>query len=180
MIQNKMASSGKFDEKREAMVKEAIEQGLVMIPEYKFEHAVYMITESKLSEEGLTFGYNKCAGFLRLKQRPDVGVTVIVSPKWMFVGVLTNAYTTNSNGCPVFLDGFSFSGLVSLQVVEKTWPATAGLEDNEFTVMEAIQKSTFIESVTEAGDDLISDVDVELGGSASASKHGQSRRSERD
>jgi len=97
----------------------------------------------------------------------------------MFVGVLTNPYTTNSNGCPVFLDGFSFAGLVSLQVVEKTWPATAGLEDNEFTVMEAIQKSTFIESEPEAGDDLISDVDLELG-SASASKHGQSRRSERD
>jgi len=38
-----------------------------MCPEYKFDHAVYMITENKISEEGLTFGYNKCAGFLNLK-----------------------------------------------------------------------------------------------------------------
>jgi hypothetical protein len=129
-----------------------------------------MITESKISEEGLTFGYNKCRGFLRLKQRPDVGLTVLVSPKWMFVGVLSNSYTTNSNGCPVFLDGFSFAGLVSLQTVEKTWPATAGLENDELSVMEAINKSTYIEPVIEV-DDVISDVDVELG-SQSASRHG--------
>lgn len=109
-----------------------------MIPDYKFDHCVYMITESKISEEGLTFAFNKCRGFLRLKQRPDVGLTVLVSPKWMFVGILSNAYTTNSNDCPVFLDGFSFAGLVSLQTVDKTWPATAGLENDELTVMEAI------------------------------------------
>jgi len=114
--------------------------------------------------------------FLRLKQRPDVGLTVIVSPKWMFVGILSNPYTTNSNDCPVFLDGFSFAGLVSLQTVEKTWPATAGLENDELTVIEAIEKSTYIEPVAEVGDDLISDIDVELG---STSRHGQSRGSER-
>ena len=114
MNDNKMAPTGRNDETREAMEKEALSQGLLMIPDYQFDHAVYMITESKISEEGLTFGYNKCKGFLRLKQRPDVGLTVLVSPKWMFVGVLSNSYTTNSNGCPVFLDGFSFAGLVSL------------------------------------------------------------------
>ena len=40
-----------------------------MIPEYKFEHAVYMITEKNMTEEGLSFGYNKCRGFLNLKAR---------------------------------------------------------------------------------------------------------------
>lgn len=109
-----MAPTGRTNETREAMEKDALASGLLMIPDYQFDHAVYMLTESKLSEEGLTFGYNKCKGFLRLKQRPDVGLTVIVSPKWMFVGVLTQPYTVNSNGCPVYLDGFSFAGLVSL------------------------------------------------------------------
>jgi hypothetical protein len=77
-------------------------------------------------------------GFLQLRSRQEVGITVIVSPKWMFVGLLTNPYTTNSNGSPVFLDGFSFSGLVSLQTVDKTWPCTAGLEKHDLTITEAI------------------------------------------
>jgi hypothetical protein len=89
----------------------------------------------------------------------------------MFVSLLNTSYTTNSNGCPVFLDGFSFAGLVSLQTVDKTWPATAGLENDQLTVMEAIHKSTYVEPVIEAGDDVISDVDVEMG-SQSASRHG--------
>lgn len=136
--EGKMASTGAVNEKREALEKEAIAQGLVMLPEYQFDHCVYQMSESSLQEEGLTYGYNKCMNFLRLKQRPDVGLTVLISPKWMFVGVLTAPYCINSNECPVFLDGFSFAGLVSLQTVEKTWPATAGLERQECTVMEAI------------------------------------------
>lgn len=45
MTMNKMAPTGTTDEKREALEKEAISQGLVMVPEYKFDHCVYMITE---------------------------------------------------------------------------------------------------------------------------------------
>jgi len=141
------------------MEQEAITVGLIMIPEYKFDHCVYMITEKNASEEGLTFAYNKCLGFLKLKDRQEVGVTVMVSPKWMFVGLLTNSYTTNSNGSPVFLDGFAFSGLVSLQTVDKVWPATAGLVNDELTIMEAINKSTLYEPVPvkEEEEDNVSD-----------------------
>lgn len=76
------------------------------------------------------YGYSKCATFLRLKERPDVGLTVIISNEWMFVSVLAAPYTKNANDHPVFLDGFSFAGLVSLQTVTSVWPATAGLEDD--------------------------------------------------
>ena len=38
-----MASFGDVDEVREAKEKEAIKEGLIMIPEYNFDHAVYMI-----------------------------------------------------------------------------------------------------------------------------------------
>lgn len=38
-----MASFGDVDEAREAKEKEAITEGLIMIPEYTFDHAVYMI-----------------------------------------------------------------------------------------------------------------------------------------
>ena len=85
-----------------------------MLPEYQFDHCVYTITETNLTEEGLVYGYNKCAAFLKLKQRPNIGLTVIINPKWMFASVLGGPYTKNSNGNPVFLDGFAFSGLVSL------------------------------------------------------------------
>lgn len=49
----KMASAGEYDENREAKEKDAQSQGLLMIPEFQFDHAVYMITENKMSEEGL-------------------------------------------------------------------------------------------------------------------------------
>ena len=41
-----------------------------MLPEYKFDHCVYTITEKNLTQEGLVYGYNKCMSFLGLKQRP--------------------------------------------------------------------------------------------------------------
>ena len=69
-------------------------------------------------------------------------MTVLVTPKWFFVAVLTQPYTRAPTGFPVYLDGFDFAGLLSLQTAEKTWPATAGLEDQTISVVEAFTKST--------------------------------------
>ena len=44
----------------------------------------------------------------------------------MFVAPLTGPYTTYQ-GLPVYADGYSYLGLVNIQVVEEEWPATAGL-----------------------------------------------------
>ena len=115
-----------------------------MLPEYQFDHCIYTITENNLTEEGLIYGYNKCAAFLRLKQRPDIGLTMIITAKWIFAAVLSGPYTHCSNGNPVYLDGFSFTGLVSLQTVYSKWPATAGLEDDDPTTLEAFDRTTFI------------------------------------
>ena len=82
-----------------------------------------------------------------LEDRPDVGLTLVLTSKWMMAAILTAPYTSNSNGCPVYLDGFSFSGLVSLQTVEKKWPATAGLECHEPTILEAMATSTYYATV---------------------------------
>lgn len=79
------------------------------------------------------------------------------------MGLLTGPYNTNSNGSPVFLDGFCFSGLVSLQTVDKIWPATAGLEEHELTISQAIHKSTQYEQPpTEDVLDNLSDGGVEI------------------
>jgi hypothetical protein len=107
-----------------------------MLPEYQFDHCVYSITENNLTEEGLVYGYNKCATFLGLtKERAHVGLTVILTSKWMFASVLTGPYMNCSNGNPVYLDGFSFAGLVSLQIVYSKWPASAGLENDDPTIL---------------------------------------------
>jgi hypothetical protein len=67
LAESKFAPAAKPDPAREEMVKEALSQGLFMLPEYQFDHCVYTITENNLTEEGLIYGYNKCAAFLRLK-----------------------------------------------------------------------------------------------------------------
>lgn len=124
-----------------------------MIPEYQFDHCIYQLTESVLTEEGLIYAYNKCMNFLRLKSRPDTGLTVLLSPKWIFVSLLTQPYATNSNDCPVYLDGFAFAGLVNLQTIDKTWPATAGLQDDSLTVIGSLEESTYIPSVLAEGEE---------------------------
>ena len=109
----------------------AIQSGLFMIPEFQFDHCIYILNSENLSGPGTQMGdvYERCAQFLRLSTRPDSGITVVISSKWFFVSLLTQPYATAPNGNPVYLDGFDFSGLVSLQETAKTWPATADLED---------------------------------------------------
>ena len=36
--------------------------------------------------------YKRCTEFLRLNTRPDIGTTTIITPRWIFVGILTNPY----------------------------------------------------------------------------------------
>ena len=79
--------------------------------------------------------YTRIGNFLRLNTRPNIGVTVVISPRWFFVAVLTQPYATAPNGNPVYLDGLDFAGLVSLQTTDSTWPGTAGLEDQTISVM---------------------------------------------
>lgn len=141
---------------REQLEKDATSQGLFLVPEFQWEHCIMQLTENVLSEDGLVYAYSKCAGFLRLKQRPDVGITVLLSPKWMFVTPMTQPYTFNA-GKPVYLDGYAFAGLVNLQVTEKVWPATADLVDDTHTVLGALNKSTFITPLNEIEENPLTD-----------------------
>jgi hypothetical protein len=93
--------------------------------------------------------YEKCSQFLMVQQKPNSGITVIVTPKWFFMSMLTQPYCKAPNGNPVYLDGFDFAGLISLQTTVDTWPGTAGIEDQTITVMEAYSKSTKFTSLTD-------------------------------
>ena len=41
-------------------------------------------------------------------------MTLIVTPKWVMLVPLKDAYMITEEGCPVYLDGFAFTGLLNL------------------------------------------------------------------
>lgn len=77
-----------------------------------------------------------------MRSRQNLGLTVVVTPKWIFVTLLSNPYVKTSNEIPVYLDGYAFCGLVNLQTVEPVWPATAANKNEQLSVLESIAKST--------------------------------------
>ena len=103
-----------------------------------------------LSNEGLVYAYSKCMNFLHLRTRQELGLTCVVTPKWLMLCVLTEPYTQSADGFPCYLDGYAFTGLVNLQTVPKVWPATAGIADEELTVLEAFERSCKTEKTVSA------------------------------
>ena len=103
---------------REEMEDLAMQAGLFMIPEFQFDHCFYSLSPENLANDPATqIGeiYKRCSEFLRLNTRPNTGISCIISPRWFFVGTLTQPYANAPSGNPVYLDGFDFAGLVSLQ-----------------------------------------------------------------
>ena len=70
-----------------------------------------------------------------------------MTPKWFFLGVLTQPYCVSPQGNPVYLDGFDFVGLVSLQETSTSWPGTAGLVDQTVSVLQAYTESTKVTKI---------------------------------
>ncbi len=138
----------KEEDARAQLMDFARQQGLLMVPEFHFEHVIYMLTESVLSSDGLIYAYQKCSNFMHLRTKQDLGLTVLVTPKWMMLAVLTAPYLVHPSGLPSYLDGFAFTGLVNLQNVEKQWPRTADSAVQQIGVLEAFEKSTRTEKVT--------------------------------
>jgi len=68
-----------------------------------------------LTADGLVYAFQKAGSFLQLRQRQDMGLTVIITPKWLMIAALSNPYTQTLDGIPAFLDGLAFTGVVNLQ-----------------------------------------------------------------
>lgn len=100
---------------------------------------LYKLTEQNLSSEGLIYSYTKCAVFLGLKDDELSGVTMLLTPKWMFVSTLTGPYMRTTEGLPCYLDGFAYAGAAQLQQVETVWPATACGATKQKLVFESLQ-----------------------------------------
>ena len=135
---------------REEMEELALQHGLFMIPEFQFDHCFYQFSYENLANDPATQlaeVFRRCAAFLRLNTNLNAGITVLMSPRWFFLGVLTQPYTNADNGNPVYLDGFDFAGLFSLQTTSLKWPASAGLEDSTISVQMALTESTKVVSI---------------------------------
>ena len=81
---------------------------------------------------------------MRFKTRPDLGLTILITPKWFFCAILTQPYCHTGDGNPVYMNGLDFAGLFSMQEITETWPATAGYNLTQPTIGEAFDKSVYI------------------------------------
>jgi hypothetical protein len=97
-------------------------QGLVVLPEFDFKHCIYQLTEQVLSGEGLKYAFSKCSNYLKLKENPDLGLTVLVSTKWVMVSLIKAPYVKVGEDTDIFLDGFAYAGMIQLQSVGANWP----------------------------------------------------------
>ena len=135
-----------------------------MLPEFQFDHCFFLMSPENLRSDPATqFAeiYKRCAVTMRLSTRPNSGLTVVVSPRWFFMGLLTQPYCHAPNGNPVYLDGFDFSGLFSLQTTSSTWPASAGLEDQTISPLQALAISTKVASIFEIDDDEVQKIGID-------------------
>lgn len=60
---------------------EAIAAGVITMPEFKFDHAVFAISASEMTADGLQFAFSKIEKYMGLKtSKVDDGLTIVVSP----------------------------------------------------------------------------------------------------
>jgi hypothetical protein len=62
---------------------------ITVISEYQFPHGIFKIASTDINVTGLKHAFEKLSSFLGLKNKPDLGLTIIVSPQWMFVATLS-------------------------------------------------------------------------------------------
>ena len=68
-----------------------------------------------MSSDGLKYAYNKIATFLKFNENQKYGITLIVSPVWMFCGFINKPYHVDpQTEIPLYLDGFAYAGIFNL------------------------------------------------------------------
>jgi len=69
---------------------------MVLIDEFKYPHAIFELGKGELSSEGLLYGYKRMFDFLGLGDKQHLGLTIIVTPKWMFMAPINKPYHSES------------------------------------------------------------------------------------
>ena len=70
-----------------------------------------------------------------------MGLTVLVSPKWVMVSFIKDSYVKVGVDTPLYLDGFAYAGLLQLQTVDPDWPQTAGINPERLGVRDCLIRS---------------------------------------
>lgn len=125
------------EEQKEADVKnEPIykfsKHNIFTLPEYDFPHCV-CILDSEPSDNSLVTDYMKICEELGLAEHKNLGVTILLNEKWMFVATLSKPYMKMENGLDLFVDAFSYGGIMNIHIKKHGWPQTASIdvEDNK-------------------------------------------------
>lgn len=106
------------------------------VDEYDFPHSVCILTAG-VSASALELAFKACLKHLGDKVDQTSGLMILTSPKWLFVAPITGPYSVYQM-MPMYLDGYSYAGIVSFQEVVPEWPSTAGLTSSEHTVLGAL------------------------------------------
>lgn len=116
--------------KQEDLVNEHIykysSKNIFRLVEYDFPHCV-CILDSNPSDNSLFADFMKISEELNLEKHENCGITIILHSKWMFAAPLTTPYTTLENGIKLFVDPFSYGGIMNFHIKQHEWPQSAGI-----------------------------------------------------
>eukprot|EP00344_Euplotes_crassus_P006364 CAMPEP_0197017714 /NCGR_PEP_ID=MMETSP1380-20130617/79693_1 /TAXON_ID=5936 /ORGANISM="Euplotes crassus, Strain CT5" /LENGTH=615 /DNA_ID=CAMNT_0042444845 /DNA_START=516 /DNA_END=2363 /DNA_ORIENTATION=- len=117
--------------KQEEMQNEHIyrfsKDNIFKLPEFDFPHFV-CILEGEPSDSSLVADYLKICDELNLGELQRLGVTIIITKEWMFVATLSQPYMKIENDLDLFIDPFSYAGILNIHIKDHSWPQTAGID----------------------------------------------------
>lgn len=117
----------KEEEERNEHIYKFSKENIFKLPEFDFPHYV-CILDSKPSENSLMTDFQKICEELDLENIPSIGITVLLNEKWMFVSTLSQPYMQMENNLDLFIEPFSYAGILNIHTKEKSWPQTAGID----------------------------------------------------
>lgn len=103
-------------------------KNIFRLKEYQFDHCV-CILDSNPSENSLMTDFMKICEELELDKMKNLGLTVILNRRWMFVTTLKYPYTVMENGLSLFVDPFSYGGIMNIHKKQHEWPQTALIDE---------------------------------------------------
>lgn len=103
---------------------EALDKGMILIDEFTFPHCVFMLASNEMNTDGCKYGFQKMCQFLKVDKNKNLGMTVILTPQWMFMALIEKPYHYETlmditgakaeKGVPVYLDGFAYNGVINI------------------------------------------------------------------
>jgi len=117
----------KEEESKNEHIYKFSKQNIFKLPEFDFPHCV-CILDSKPTDNSLVTDYIKISDELDLKNLNNLGITIIMNDKYMFVSLLSQPYITMEDDLHLFIDPFAYAGIANIHIKQYSWPQTAGID----------------------------------------------------